>query len=117
MSWLNREHEDQGTRENHYYLHHSQHLVRELAHLPLFDKVNLARLLSLWLALVIGFPTATPSEFKNPASFALGSFQNCEQSTTIGVIILGAYGDSLSEWLAKWLRVHSELPRSSLDYL
>lgn len=30
----------------------------------------------LCLAIIIGMPTATPKEFKNPASFALGGFEN-----------------------------------------
>jgi hypothetical protein len=72
---------------------------------------------SLCLAVIIGLPAATPKEHMNSASYALGNFTNCGSNDHLVGDCDRSQNDMYSEWLARWLRLHSELPRSTVDHL
>jgi len=72
--------------------------------------------ISLCLAVIIGLPAATPKEYMNSASYALGNFTNCG-SNSRGDSSLPDCRVTCSERLARWICLLSELPRSIVDHL
>ena len=74
--------------------------------------VNVCR--SLCLVVIIGLPIVTQKQNMNNASYALGTFANCEavhshsHSQDVDWV-------ACSEWLARWLYIHSFPHLSPLD--
>ena len=69
---------------------------------------------SLCLAVIVALPAATPKEFRNTASFALGGFSN--GSWRILCPFPAPECDKhYSERLAEWFRLHPELLVATVD--
>lgn len=111
LSW------NQGTCKVADGLCRSKHLVSNGFNL-LSTFLDLKKCFSrLCLAVIIGLPAATPAEFKNSASYALGNFSNGNIAPcpcTSKVILI----DMLtSQWMVQRIRVHFKFLGTPLDYL
>ena len=60
------------------------------------------------LAVIIGLPAATPTEFKNTAKYAFGNFENCKQYDSI--LSERLFTIRNSQRMAIGLRIHSQFP-------
>lgn len=67
----------------------------------------------LCLAIIIGFPAATPTTFKNSAGYAFGNFTNSTHTNQLTINDSNMNPD-LSIWVVQWICFHPKFPLSSV---
>ena len=68
----------------------------------------------LCLAVIVALPAATPKEFRNTASFALGGFSNGSWSI-LCLFLAPGFDKRYSKRLAEWFRLHPEFLVAAVD--